>query len=161
MAFPVKSKKKNNPGTKQRQVTQIPAFPQISKIKSLFFPPPANVVHWCAMEGRVHAQSDEFGHSWVDTHTHTQKSTNKCLNLLISGEETSVRWSRAGVAVISVSARWQNAIRDHFISSRGGNRVKMGLILRFKPVFKETNYVMSWLLFDFFFHEGNTIFAHV
>lgn len=23
------------------------------------------------MEGRVHAQNDEFGHSWVDTHSHT------------------------------------------------------------------------------------------
>lgn len=70
------------------------------------------------MEGRVHAQNDEFGHSRVDTHippwsahmhalkhahthTHIQKSSNKCSNVLITGQEKPVRANSAGMIILS------------------------------------------------------------
>lgn len=66
--------------TKKKKSEKWPRFCPFHKSQKLshllfFFPLPANVVHWCVMEGRVHAQSDEFGHSWVNTHadTHTEK----------------------------------------------------------------------------------------
>lgn len=66
----------NGGGRKKRTTSEWPRFcPSHKSLKLshlLFFSPlTANVVHWCVMEGRVHAQNDEFGHSRVDTHTHT------------------------------------------------------------------------------------------
>lgn len=56
----------------KKGVTHILPFSQISELKSfiiIFSSLPANVVHWCVIEGRVHAQNDELGHSRVNTRT--------------------------------------------------------------------------------------------
>lgn len=52
------------------------------------------------MEGRVQAQNDEFGHSRVDTHAHTQKS--QMLQCPDGCTEKPVRADGAGVIFLPV-----------------------------------------------------------